>query len=282
MLRKLVKHDILSTYRDFAGLYMGMFAFAILAAVSINMDQRGYLIGISVFLLTGLSIATAVVTFVSIIRLFGRRMFTSEGYLTLTLPVTNTQTVLAKLLTGAFWSVMTSLMFMVVAAILAGSVWLSVADRMLVEGYTWSQLWSMFMETGFMRILGSGILLSIPLGIMEMFYSLLILLFVIVFVNTSFVKKSKTGIGIVVFLVINVILNTFRTNVIAGPVSANELNIQILPGMNSVAQVLAALRGFEYDINWLQYAGMTVFYIVVLAGFGYLTVWLLNKKLELE
>ena len=41
MLGKLVKHDILSTYRDFAGLYMGMFAFAILAAVSINMDQRG-------------------------------------------------------------------------------------------------------------------------------------------------------------------------------------------------------------------------------------------------
>ena len=86
MLRKLVKHDILSTYRDFAGLYMGMFAFAILAALSINMDRDGYLIGISVFLLTGFSIATAVVTFVSIIRLFGRRMFTSEGYLTLTLP----------------------------------------------------------------------------------------------------------------------------------------------------------------------------------------------------
>ncbi|MDO9591603.1 MAG: hypothetical protein Q7I98_00215 [Erysipelotrichaceae bacterium] len=42
MLRKLVKHDILSTYRDFAGLYMGMLAFAILAAVSINMDQLGF------------------------------------------------------------------------------------------------------------------------------------------------------------------------------------------------------------------------------------------------
>ena len=52
--------------------------------------------------------------------------------------------------------------------------------------------------------------------------------------------------------------------------------------MNGVNQVLAALRGFEYEINWLQYGGMALFYIVVLAGFGYLTVWLLNKKLELE
>lgn len=153
---------------------------------------------------------------------------------------------------------------------------------MLIEGYTWTQLWSMFLDTGFVRILTSGILMSIPLGIMEMFYSLVILLFVIVFVNTSFVKKHKTGIGIVVFLVISMILNTFRTNVIAGPVSVNDLNIQILPGMNGVTQVLAALRGFEYEINWLQYGGMALFYIVVLAGFGYLTVWLLNKKLELE
>lgn len=282
MLRKLVKHDILSTYRDFAGLYMGMFAFAILAAVSINMDQRGYLIGISVFLLTGLSIATAVVTFVSIIRLFGRRMFTSEGYLTLTLPVSNTQTVIAKLLTGAFWSMMTTLMFMVVGAILAGSIWLSIADRMLIEGYTWPQLWSMLLETGILRIITPGILMGIPMGIMEMFYSLLILLFVIVFVNTSFVKKQKTGIGIVVYVAINLILNTFRTNFIAGPVSLSDLRIEILPGMNAVTQVLAAIRGFEYEINWLQYGGMTVFYIAVLAGFGYLTVWLLNKKLELE
>jgi hypothetical protein len=282
MIRKLVKHDILSTYRDFAGLYMGMLAFAILAAVSINMDQRGFLIGFSVLLLTGLSIATAVVTFVSIIRLFGRRMFSSEGYLTLTLPVTHTQTVIAKLVTGVFWSIMTTIMFMVVGAILAGSIWLAIADRMIFEGFTWAQLWPMFLDTGFIRILTSGILLGIPLGIMETIYSLSILLLVIVFINTSIVKKNKTGIGIVVYLAISMILNTFRTNVITGPVSMNDLNIQILPGMNAVTQVLAALRGFEYEINWLQYGGLFVFFLVIIGGFGYLTIWLLEHKLELE
>ena len=282
MIRKLVKHDILSTYRDFAGLYLGMIAFALLVAVSINMDRQGYFMGISILVLSGLSLATAIVTFVSILRLFSKRMFSTEGYLTMTLPVSNRQTVLAKLLTGAFWSVMTAVVFTLVGAILAGSLWMSMTDRMLVEGYTWSQLWTMFMETGFVRILTSGILMSIPLGILEMFYSLLILLFVIVFVNTSYVKKNKTGIGIVVFLMISLILNTFRTNVIAGPVSVNDLNIHILPGVDAVAQVLAALRGFKYDINWLQYGGMIAFYLIVLAGFGYLTIWLLDHKLELE
>lgn len=282
MLGKLVKHDILSTYRDFAGLYLGMFAFAILAALSINMDKQGYLIGISIFSLTGFSIATAIVTLVSIIRLFGRRLFSSEGYLTLTLPVSNTQTVIAKLLTGAFWSIMTTLMFLIVGSILLGSLWMSLANRLLVEGYTWSELWTLFVDTGFIRILTSGVLMSIPLGILEMFYSLLVLLFVIVFINTSFVKKHKTTIGILVFLAINMILNTFRTNFIAGPVSVDALDIRIVPGMNMLAEVLAVLRGFEYEINWLQYGGMALFYVVVLAGFGYLTIWMLNNKLELE
>jgi len=219
-------------------------------------------------------------TFVTIIRLFSRRMFTSEGYLTMTLPVTNTQTVIAKLLTGAFWSIMTMLMFIIAGAILIASDFMF-ADVM-IYGYTLSQIWSMFLDTGFLRIIGFGILTGIPMGILEIFYSLLILLFVIVIINTSFVKKYKTGIGIVVFLAINLILNTFRTNIIGRPVSLNDLRVEILPGMNAVNELLAALRGFEYEINWLQYGGMVIFYIVVLAGFGYLTVWLLNKKLELE
>lgn len=280
MLIKLVKHDILSTYRDFTGYYMGMFALAILAATAITNDSSGYLIGFSAILLTMLSITTAVMTFVTIIRLFSRRMFTSEGYLTMTLPVTNTQTVIAKLLTGAFWSIMTMLMFIIAGAILIASEFMF-ADVM-IYGYTLSQIWSMFLDTGFMRIIFSGILTGIPMGILEMFYSLLILLFVILFINTSFVKKYKTGIGVVIFLAINVILNTFRTNIIGGPVSLNEIRVEILPGMNAVNELLAALSGFEYEVNWLQYGGMALFYVVVMAGLGYLTVWLLNKKLELE
>ena len=99
MLWKLVKFDIRSTSRDFAVLYMGMFALAVLAGTLAN-----ELIVFSLSLNIAISITVAVVTFVSIIRLFSRRMFSTEGYLTLTLPATSTQQVIAMVLTGAFWS----------------------------------------------------------------------------------------------------------------------------------------------------------------------------------
>jgi hypothetical protein len=288
MLRKLVKHDILSTYRDFAGLYLGMFALAILVGTSMINDTSGYVIGFSLAGFIAITITSAVVTLVSIIRLFSRRMFSTEGYLTLTLPATNTQTVIAKLLSGAFWSIMTTAMISIAIGIMFMTsfvifIWsqYSLAD-IIIDGQSLLQIWTALLETGIIKDVVLGFLTGIPMGILEMFYSLLILLFVIVLVNTSFVKKSKTLIGIVAFFVINMILNNFRTNFIAGPISLNDLNIQILPGMNGVNQVLAALRGFEYEINWLQYGGLALFYVLTIASFGYLTVWLLNKKLELE
>jgi hypothetical protein len=288
MLRKLVKHDILSTYRDFAGLYLGMFALAILVGTSMINDTSGYVIGFSLAGFIAITITSAVVTLVSIIRLFSRRMFSTEGYLTLTLPATNTQTVIAKLLSGAFWSIMTTAMISIAIGIMfltsfVTLIWsqYSLAD-IIIDGQSLLQIWTALLETGIIKDVVLGFLTGIPMGILEMFYSLLILLFVIVLVNTSFVKKSKTLIGIVAFFVINMILNNFRTNFIAGPISLNDLNIQILPGMNGVNQVLAALRGFEYEINWLQYGGLALFYVLTIASFGYLTVWLLNKKLELE
>jgi hypothetical protein len=135
MLWKLVKLDIKSTSRDFAILYTGMFALAILAGTMAN-----ELIVFSLALNIAISITVAVVTFVSIIRLFSRRMFSTEGYLTLTLPATSTQTVIAMVLTGAFWSIMTlvmftlalSTMFMVVLVIEMGGLFSFCSSRLAV------------------------------------------------------------------------------------------------------------------------------------------------------
>jgi hypothetical protein len=118
------------------------------------------------------------------------------------------------------------------------------------------------------------------MGILQMFYSLLILLFVIVFVNTSFVKQSKTLIGIVVYLAISMILNTLRSNIFTKPI--DELRFQIISGTDGITQVIPLLSGLENEFSWMEYGGTVLYYIVVLAVFGYLTVWLLNNKLELE
>ena len=68
MLWKLVKFDIRSTSRDFTVLYMGMFALAVLAGTLANEMI------VSLAMSIAITITGAVVTFVSIIRLYSRRM----------------------------------------------------------------------------------------------------------------------------------------------------------------------------------------------------------------
>jgi hypothetical protein len=279
MLWKLVKLDIKSTSRDFAILYTGMFALAILAGTMAN-----ELIVFSLALNIAISITVAVVTFVSIIRLFSRRMFSTEGYLTLTLPATSTQTVIAMLLTGAFWSIMTlvmftlalSTMFMVVLVI---EMWGQFSFS-TIDWQSLPLLWEAILASELTKGLIFGLLTGIPMGILQMFYSLLILLFVIVFVNTSFVKQSKTLIGIVVYFAISLILNALRSNIFTKPI--DELRFQIISGTDGITQVIPLLSGLENEFSWMEYGGTVLYYIVALAVFGYLTVWLLNNKLELE
>lgn len=279
MVGKLVKFDIMSTSRDFAVLYMGMFALAILAGTLVN-----ELIVLSLALSIAITITGAVVTFVSIIRLFSRRMFSTEGYLTLTLPATSTQTVIAMLLTGAFWSIMTMVMFAVaIFTLFMVALLFEVGGQLSFAHVDWQslpQLWEAILASELTKDLGFWLLTGIPMGILQMFYSLLILLFVIVFINTSFVKMNKTLIGIVVYLAIDMILSAFRENFITRPV--NDLNFQILRGVDGVPQIIPVGSGLENEFSWLQYGGTALFYVVVLVGLGYLTVWLLNNKLELE
>lgn len=279
MLWKLVKFDIRSTSRDFAVLYMGMFALAVLAGTIPN-----ELIGFSLAMSIAFSITLAIVTVTSIIRLFSRRLFSTEGYLTLTLPATSTQQVIAMILTGAFWSIMTITMFMIAFLSMFGiALVIEMWGQFSFSPIDWqslSQLWEAILASELTKDLGFWILTGVPMGILQMFCSLLILLFVIVFVNTSFVKKSKTLIGIVVYLAINNILSEFSRNYITGP--RRDISFQISTDVNGVTQLIPVGIGLENEFSWFQYGGMVIFYIVVLAGLGYLTVWLLNKKLELE
>lgn len=275
MIRKLIKHDILSTYRDFAGYYMGMLAFTILTSYLISIgDGSSMFSSISALMLMASVVAVFALTFITVIRLFSKRMFSNEGYLTLTLPTTHTQTVIAKLISSFFWITMTSLVFLIAISIILPPVFLTV-------GYTWAQFWQMI-NTGIQLILSSGVLVGIPLGILEIVYSLMILLSVIVFVNTCYVKNHKTTIGILVFLFINLILETIRNSYISAPITVDDASFQLFPDVGVIEQMWAALQGFRFEVNWVQYGFLALFYVLVIAGFGFLTVWLLNKKLELE
>ena len=104
MVRKLFKHEFIYYFRTF-GLFLPIVLFfAVMTKVFSLFDYDAVIVKIalnsSIVLLTISCAALAVIAFVVSIVRFYKNMYTSEGYLTFTLPVTNAQHIFVKLISA--------------------------------------------------------------------------------------------------------------------------------------------------------------------------------------
>lgn len=109
MLGKLIKYDIRSTWRDFAAAYACiLLGVLILPQVLRNITNEVFHV-IAAFIAIGIAIATIVVMVVMLFRIFNTNVFSKEGYLLMTLPVTPAKIVSAKLIVSSMWIVLTGI-----------------------------------------------------------------------------------------------------------------------------------------------------------------------------
>ncbi len=117
MFGKLLKHEIIDTWKiflllDVVALLLGVIVGAVgFVAVQIK-DMPSILIVLLVLGVVGylmLLVSLSVLTLVYIVVHFYRSMFSSQGYLTFTLPATATQIVSAKLLSAVIFQLINSI-----------------------------------------------------------------------------------------------------------------------------------------------------------------------------
>lgn len=123
MLRKLLKHEWKSVSKILLPLHMGIILLTIIGCMILNTDtfdsEESLPLALLLFLFYTLSIMTFTgVTLIYIYVQFYKNLFTSEGYLWHTLPVTRTQLFHSKLLVGSFWCSLNSLFTVLSAAAL--------------------------------------------------------------------------------------------------------------------------------------------------------------------
>lgn len=106
MLRRLMKYEIHSTARIFLPLYLVLFLTAILNKVflSINAEQLGIPLVISMTAYVGIVVAIFVMTLVVTIQRFYKNLLTDEGYLMFTLPVSVDSQIISKMLIASLWN----------------------------------------------------------------------------------------------------------------------------------------------------------------------------------
>jgi len=273
MLIKSIKHDLMATYRDFFAIYLALLVAAIIGPFIIQSGQQ-WIISILILLIFGLVIAIVVVTFITIVRLYYQRLFSAEGYLTLTLPVKTHTTIIAKILTGLIWSLCTIVVFTISGTIFTVIFYFLNESLHFIDMAQILTIVNLVMKTNTFVTLIQSMLIQAPYGFIQSIYSLTLLLFVITFVNTSFIKKGKLAIGVAIYLVLGNLISLALSVTHGAPIEFIGSMMNQTTG-NFVDDLSYTFNAGNYAI---QIAGI----IVVIAILGYATWWLLEHKLEIE
>ncbi len=110
MLKKCLKHEWKATWKSMAGINGAALVLGLLGSLGIigtlnNMRIPDIVVFLYVFAYVIILIASAAVTYFMIASRYYKSIFTDEGYLTNTLPVTSDQKILSKFLVSLFWAV---------------------------------------------------------------------------------------------------------------------------------------------------------------------------------
>ena len=110
MLSRLLKHEFSATWKVPVALDLLLIVLGVIGAISLgNIPSAKDSVGLAImtFLLTAIYyvgiIAANIVTMVYLVMRYYKNLYTSQGYLTFTLPVRTDQIITSKAISGSFW-----------------------------------------------------------------------------------------------------------------------------------------------------------------------------------
>jgi hypothetical protein len=109
MLGKIIKYDIQSTWRKFSAVYLSILLGVLIVPFILNNINNPLINLVAVFIAMAIVISTVVVMVSNLFKIYSVNVFSKQGYLTMTLPVTSTQLVFSKLLVSSMWIALTGI-----------------------------------------------------------------------------------------------------------------------------------------------------------------------------
>lgn len=286
MLKQLLKYEFKATKSLYFGLYLALALLSVVLGVTFRQEHAlahstsfQNLEVILMIVYVSVILAIAVLCFVNTIQRFYKNLLGREGYLMHTLPVTETQLILSKLITSMVWVLCSGLVGIVC---ITGMVSIGVLDAEVLgtENWdSWMQLWGMlYGELGarFWLVTFWTILINL---------ARLADLILCVYAACMIAHPFRKHVVILAFIGLNIVENQ-----IDKLLGTNHVNL-FMDITYRVADV--NVTGVSYGVTpmrWLTAAlGTDVGYLfcfVVTSAFAaayfFLTRWLMKNKLNLE
>lgn len=287
MLKQLLKYEFKATKSLYFGLYLALALLSVVLGVSFRQENaRAHstsfqnLEVILMVLYLSVIFAIAVLCFVSTVQRFYKNLLGREGYLMHTLPVTETQLILSKLLTSMVWVLCSGLVGIVC---ITGMVSIGVLDAEVlgtVDWDSWKQLWGMLygeLGTKFWLVMFWTILINLA-----RLASLILCVYAACMIAHQFKKQTMVA-GILAFIGMNIVENQ-----IDKLLGMNDVTLFV--GVNYMLADVSDVSGWTPVMHYLttafgQGAGYLfcfVFTAAIAAVYFCLTRWLMKNKLNLE
>lgn len=270
MLKQLLKYEFKATGRTYGGLYLALVALAVLSGFSLRSSSKDNFASLLLFAYMVVAVAVAVVSVMTIVTRFTRNLLGREGYLMHTLPVTESQLILSKLISSVVWMLCSSIVGIFSFAVMLLALSLnSAALQQLPE--LWQKVVEIFREI-FRMTCSSGWLWLIfeTLNGLVTLVSSILCIYAACMIGHQF-KKHMVPAGILAFFLLSFLQNWLSS----GVSSADMLQAVSDPTLGGVDVSIAAPSAFT------TLFGLAVS-IAFAAGYFLLTRWLMEHKLNLE
>lgn len=271
MLGKLLKYDIRSTWRDFAGLYLIMVLGVIISSLMITYVDSGWVFVVTALFAVAITIATFVIMIVTLFKIYNTNVFSKEGYLTCTLPVSSTNMVLSKLVVSGMWITLTGIV--------------ATLCMFLLFKISAPDFWSEVRVLGLDRIFGllesKAILLTVLTVIASIISTLMEiskLFLACTIAHLKMLRQFRIPAGIVSFFLFSWLSSELLD-------LAYSLFSRILPEQNVYFNVMElSAESVQYvagEISQAMIFGI-IFSLLFTAAYSAATIWLLERKLDLD
>ena len=203
MFWNLVRYEFKNVNKWYLALYGAVLALSVIiglqaSAIKIlpSQDQESIMLVFQAFIFGGLIITMSISTLILIIRRFKGSVYERQGYLTLTLPVSEHQIILAKLLGAFLWSLLSAVVF-----ILSIYIFLVTVDPQIIDAYMIRYFFGHYLDSIGLSLI--SYIFSTVAGILCIYLSISI---------GQLFNEYRTALAVVAYIVIQTILGFIALN----------------------------------------------------------------------
>lgn len=261
MFLNLIKNELKSTIKNYLIVYLTFIASTIIAAIFTVLKAPVVLLFISISTIYICLLALLVIVFINIVKMSSKDMYDSQGFLTFSLPVSNHQLVLSKILVSILYTLLTS-----ITIYLACYIFVVILNPESALDYIKSLFSKPF----------TYYIMSMVWSVASIIEFICLLQYVNSLGNSSFIRRKSAGKTVLLFFAMTIVLNI--VSIILHVMIPYDVYFVIEANTGEI--ICEATSGGAYIEN-----GFSLFELIsnicISVIFYFLTIYNLNKKLDL-